>query len=71
MRYERTHLATYRSHAFAGQKGRLLHRGGELSFVELVVLMDIEVAHLPVLGRSRRDRTQRRATRNAIRKAAT
>jgi hypothetical protein len=27
----------------------LLHRGGELSFVELVVLMDIEDARIPAL----------------------
>src|SRR2546430_13141971 len=38
----RTHLALGRSHSFAGQKARLLHPSGELSFVELVVLMDVE-----------------------------
>src|SRR6266516_1451938 len=56
-----THLATSRSHSFAGQKAGLLHPGGELSFVELVVLVDVEAARVLALGRSRRDRTQRRA----------
>ena len=37
-------LATRRSHASAGQIGRLLHPSCELSFVELVVLMDVEVS---------------------------
>src|SRR2546429_132347 len=31
---------TGRSHSFAGQVAGLLHRSGELSFVELVVLVD-------------------------------
>src|SRR3979409_155614 len=52
---------TARSHSFAGQAARLLHPGGELSFVELVVLMDVEVAHFFLLGLAGRDRTQRRA----------
>src|SRR5947207_13272363 len=56
-----THLATSRSHSFAGQKARLLHPSGELRFVELVVLVDIEVAPLFALGLAGRDRTQRRA----------
>jgi hypothetical protein len=30
------------THSFAGQKTRLLHPSGELSFVELVVFMDVE-----------------------------
>ena len=55
------HLATSRSHAFAGQFARLLHPGGELSFVELVVLVDVEVAHVLLLGRAGRDRRERRA----------
>ena len=40
--YPRTHLATSRSHSFAGQLAGLLHPTGELSFVELVVLVDVE-----------------------------
>src|SRR4051794_40923881 len=56
-----THLVTSNSHPFAGQLAGLLHPGGELSFVELVVFVDVEVAHVLVLGRSRRERTQRRA----------
>lgn len=43
-------LATFRSHALAGQEARLLHPSGALSFVELVVLMDVEVARVLVLG---------------------
>src|SRR6185295_5157509 len=57
----RTHLATIRSHAFAGQSARLLHPGGELRFVELVVLVDVEVARVLGLGRAGRDGSQRRA----------
>ena len=49
-------MATYRSHAYAGQLARLPHPGSELSFVELVVLADVEVAHVLVLGSPRRDR---------------
>ncbi len=56
-----TRLPTSRSHAFAGQLAGLLHPGRELSFVELVVLVDVEVAHLLVLGRAGRERTQRGA----------
>jgi hypothetical protein len=58
LRRSRTHLATSRSHSCAGQLAGLLHPGGELSFVELVVFVDVEVAHVLVLGRSRRERTQ-------------
>src|SRR5205823_9713495 len=56
-----THLATSRSHSFAGQKARLLHPIGELSFVELVVLVDVEVAPVLALGLTGWDRAQRRA----------
>ena len=45
------------SHSFAGQLAGLLHPGGELSFVELVVLVDVEVAHVLLLGLAGRDRT--------------
>ncbi len=38
----------------------MLHPGGELSFVELVVLMDVEIAYFLLLGPAGRDRTQRR-----------
>jgi hypothetical protein len=41
---------TGRSHSFAGQLAGLLHPSGELSFVELVVLMDVEVARVLALG---------------------
>jgi len=41
---------TGRSHAFAGQLAGLLHPSGEPSFVELVVLMDVEVARVLALG---------------------
>src|SRR5947208_9951536 len=49
------------SHPFAGQLAGLLHPGGELSFVELVVLVDVEVAHFLLLGLAGGDRMQRRA----------
>src|SRR5438874_13710130 len=52
---------TDRSHAFAGQLAGLLHPTGELSFVELVVLMDVEVARVLALGLAGGDRTQGRA----------
>src|SRR5262249_13031580 len=47
--------------SFAGQLAGLLHPSGELSLVELVVLVDVQIAHLLVLGLAGRDRTQRRA----------
>src|SRR5207249_375705 len=53
--------ARSRSHAFAGQFAGLLHPSGELSFVELVVLVDVEVAHFLLFGLAGRDRIQRRA----------
>src|ERR1700722_13491123 len=53
---------TGRSHSFAGQLAGLLHPSGELSFVDLVALMDVEVAHLLLLGLAEGDRTQRRST---------
>src|SRR5436305_1062258 len=52
---------TGRSHSFAGQLAGLLHPGGDLRFVERVVLMDVEVAHFLLLGIARGERTQRRA----------
>src|SRR5207244_726641 len=52
---------TGRSHSFAGQLAGLLHPSGKLSFVELVVLVDVEVAHFLLFGLDGRDRTQRRA----------
>src|SRR2546427_766676 len=50
-----------RSHSFAGQLAGLLHPSGELSLVELVALVDVEVAHFLLLGFDRGNRTQRRA----------
>src|SRR5207237_9613460 len=58
-RHART--STGRSHSFAGQLAGLLHPSGELSVIELVVLVDVEVAHFLLLGLAGRDRTQRRA----------
>src|SRR5947208_1538321 len=58
-RFARSGLQAGRSHAFAGQLAGLLHPSGELSFVELVVLMDVEVARVLALGFARGDRTQR------------
>ena len=40
---------TGRSHSFAGQLAGLLYPSGELSFVERVVLVDVEVAHFLLL----------------------
>src|SRR5271166_2453674 len=45
----------------AGQRGGLLHPRRHLRLVELVVFMDVEVAHFLVLGLAGGDRTQRRA----------
>src|ERR1700694_2466078 len=45
----------------AGQRGGLLHPRRHLRLVELVVLMDVEVAHFLVLGLAGGDRTERRA----------
>ena len=39
----------------------LLHPGGELDFVELVVLVDVEVARVLALAGTGRNRLQRRA----------
>jgi len=49
-----------RSHSFARQLAGF-HPSGELNFVELVVLADVEVAHFLLLGLAGGDRTQRRA----------
>ena len=51
------HASPDGSHFFAGQEARLLDPGGELSFVELVVFVDVEVAHFFLLGLAGRDRT--------------
>ena len=57
---------TGRSHSFAGQLAGLLHPSGELSFVELVVLMDVEVARSLSLdspgGTGRSDVPRKKAT---------
>src|SRR6266566_2458484 len=45
----------------AGQFAGLLHPSGELSFIELVVLVDVQVARVLALGLAGGDRTQRRA----------
>jgi hypothetical protein len=39
----------------------LLYPINELSFIELVVLVDVEIPHVLVLGLARRERTQRNA----------
>src|SRR5205085_7691764 len=54
-------LVNTRSHFYAGQLAGLLHPGGEFGFVELVVLVDVEVANVFLLGMARRESTQRRA----------
>src|SRR5262249_24882411 len=48
------------SHSLAGQLAGLLHPSGELSFVELVALVDIKVARFIALGVAWWDRAQRR-----------
>ena len=53
------------SHLFAGQLAGLLHPSGDLSFVELVVLVDVKIAHFFLLGLAGRDRTQRRAPKES------
>src|SRR5262245_19164260 len=47
------------SQAFTGHLAGLLHPIGELRFVELIVLVDIEVAHFLLFGLAWRERTQR------------
>src|SRR3546814_1757969 len=49
------------SHSFTGQLAGLLHPSGDLRLVELVVLVDVEVAHFLVLGLAGGHRAQRRA----------
>jgi hypothetical protein len=56
-RSRHTHVHTASSHSFAGQLAGSLHPGGELSFVEQVVLMDVEVAHFLLPGLAGGDRT--------------
>jgi hypothetical protein len=55
-----------RSQSFAGQLAGLLHPSGELSFVELLVLVDVEEAHFLLLGLAgrsgRRDVPRKKAT---------
>ncbi len=51
------------SHPFAGQLTGLLHPGGELALIELVILAEIEMAHLLLLGFARRHGIQRRAAK--------
>jgi hypothetical protein len=48
---------TDRSHSFAGQLAGLHHPSGELSFVELVALLDVEVPHFLFLGHSQGPRS--------------
>jgi hypothetical protein len=50
---------------FAGQLAGLLHPSDELSCVELVILVDVKVAHFFLLGLAGRDRTQRRAAKES------
>src|SRR5438270_2358 len=50
-----------RSHLSAGQLAGLLHPGGELSFIEQVILTDVEAARVLARGFAGRYRTQRRA----------
>src|SRR4030081_1398297 len=60
-RFAPSGLQAGRSHSSAGQLAGLLHPSGELSFVELVVLMEVEVARILALGLAGGNRTQRRA----------
>jgi hypothetical protein len=62
----RPRLAPPAHRSFAGQPAGLFHSRGELSFVELVVLVprrifdvDVDVAHVLMLGLAGRDWTQR------------
>src|SRR5436305_674453 len=54
-------LLSLRLHSFAGQLAGLLHPCGELGFVKLVVLANVEVARVLALGLAGRERAQRRA----------
>src|SRR6476620_2738695 len=50
------------SHSYTRQLAGLLHPGGELSFVEFGVLVDVEVADFLLLGFAGRERMQRGAS---------
>src|SRR3546814_16755766 len=47
------------SHFLAGQRRGLLHPVGERGFVDLVVLMDMEIARIAAFRRDRRHRIER------------
>src|SRR3546814_17925718 len=47
------------SHFLAGQRRGLLHPVGERRFVDLVVLMDMEIARIAAFRRDRRHRIER------------
>src|SRR5262249_22225216 len=57
----RTYFAPARSHSFPGQLAGLLHPISELRFVELVVLVDVEVTNFLLLGLPGGHGTQRLA----------
>ena len=50
-----------RSHFLPRQPAGLLHPGGELRFIKLVVFVDVEVAHFLLLGLAGREGAQRAA----------
>src|SRR5262245_11490417 len=52
-----------RSHSLAGQLAGLLHPSGELSFVDLVALVDVKVPHVLLLGLDGGEWTQRRTAK--------
>jgi hypothetical protein len=54
-------MTTQKSQSFPRQFAGLFYPGGELGFVELVVLVDVEVAHFLLPGLAGRDGTQRSA----------
>jgi hypothetical protein len=60
--YAVPHPATRSSQSVALQLAGLLYPSCELGFIKLVVLVDVEVAHVFLLGLAARHRLQRHAT---------
>ena len=56
-----TRIIAFILHSLSGQKARLLHPGGELRFIEFIVLAYVDVARVLALRLAGRGRTQQRA----------
>ncbi|EGE56530.1 hypothetical protein RHECNPAF_6420079 [Rhizobium etli CNPAF512] len=54
-------VTSLRSHPLSGQSAGLFHPVGELGFIDLVILADVEVTHVFLLGSARRRRIEQGA----------